>query len=74
MNTSSMSSLGKAEQETRLLELVEDFLERNNPQSMDNIDFRGARFDAGLAWVHFPEGEGGLTLPPNMQRLSLIHI
>ena len=69
MNTSSISSLGKAEQETRLLELVEDFLERNNPQSMDNIDFRGARFDAGLAWVHFPEGEGGLTLPPNMQRI-----
>tara|TARA_Y100001970_G_scaffold185568_1_gene225684 strand:+ start:9998 stop:11215 length:1218 start_codon:yes stop_codon:yes gene_type:complete len=64
-----MSSLDKAEQETRLLKLIEDFLEVNNPKSMDNIDFRGERFDAGLAWVHFPEGEGGLGIPPNMQRI-----
>ncbi|AXR74388.1 MULTISPECIES: acyl-CoA dehydrogenase family protein [Auritidibacter] len=26
-------------------------------------EFLGARFDAGLAWVHFPEGHGGLGLP-----------
>ncbi len=69
MNTSSISSLDKAEQEKRLLKLIEDFLEENNPNSMDNVDFRGARFDAGLAWVHFPEDEGGLAIPPNMQRI-----
>ena len=26
-----------------------------------------ARFDAGLAWVHFPTGSGGLDLPRNFQ-------
>jgi len=29
--------------------------------------FLGARFDAGLAWVHFPEGHGGLGLPRTEQ-------
>ena len=47
MNTSSISSLDKAEQEKRLLKLIEDFLEENNPKTMDNVDFRGARCDAG---------------------------
>ena len=28
----------------------------------DQYAFRGAQFDAGLAWVHFPEGKGGLGL------------
>jgi alkylation response protein AidB-like acyl-CoA dehydrogenase len=27
----------------------------------------GARFDAGLAWVHFPPGRGGLGLPQSFQ-------
>jgi len=29
--------------------------------------FLGARFDAGLAWVHFPKGHGGLGLPRTEQ-------
>ncbi len=32
-------------------------------------DFLGARFDAGLAWVHFPEGLGGLGAPRELQQL-----
>jgi len=31
------------------------------------IDFRGAQFDHGLAWVHFPEGYGGLGLNGRLQ-------
>ena len=31
-------------------------------------EFRGAQYDAGLAWVHFPVGFGGLELPPVVQR------
>ncbi|RJL32711.1 acyl-CoA dehydrogenase family protein [Bailinhaonella thermotolerans] len=34
----------------------------------DERAFLGARFDAGLAWVHFPEGHGGLGLPQVWQR------
>ncbi len=30
-------------------------------------EFLGARFDAGLAWVHFPEGHGGLGVPQSFQ-------
>ena len=33
----------------------------------DRVAFRGAQFDRGLAWVHFPEGRGGLGLTPRMQ-------
>lgn len=30
-------------------------------------EFLGAQFDAGLAWVHFPEGSGGLGADPAHQ-------
>jgi len=33
----------------------------------DRTSFLGARFDAGLAWVHFPEGYGGLGRPRTEQ-------
>jgi len=33
----------------------------------ERSSFLGARFDAGLAWVHFPEGHGGLGLPRTEQ-------
>ena len=32
-------------------------------------DFLNARFDAGLAWVHYPEGLGGLGLPRALQNV-----
>jgi alkylation response protein AidB-like acyl-CoA dehydrogenase len=32
-------------------------------------EFLDARFDAGLAWVHYPEGLGGLGLPRAMQNV-----
>ena len=31
--------------------------------------FARARFDAGLAWVWFPEGDGGLGVAPSLQRV-----
>ena len=36
---------------------------------MENHEFRGARFDAGLAWVHFAEGDGGLGVRPELNRI-----
>jgi len=35
---------------------------------MEPLEYLRARFDAGLAWVHFPEGLGGLGLPRELQR------
>ncbi|GLX02497.1 acyl-CoA dehydrogenase [Microtetraspora sp. NBRC 16547] len=43
------------------------FLAANDPSAMDRLDFLRARFDAGLAWVHFPEGLGGLGAPRDLQ-------
>ncbi|MFI6906503.1 acyl-CoA dehydrogenase family protein [Nonomuraea sp. NPDC050394] len=35
----------------------------------DKAGFLRARFDAGLAWVHFPEGLGGLGAPRDLQQV-----
>ena len=39
------------------------------PGSTDRLDFLRAQFDAGLAWVHFPQGLGGLGLAREHQAL-----
>lgn len=56
-------------QESTLRRAIDAFLAANDPKAMDAVSFRGARFDAGLAWVHWPEGLGGLGLRPQLQRL-----
>src|SRR4051812_43369501 len=52
----------------RVDKLVDELLAAHDPKTTDQITFRGAQYDAGLAWVHFPEGFGGLGLPPRVQR------
>ncbi|NBE52551.1 acyl-CoA dehydrogenase family protein [Streptomyces boluensis] len=44
-----------------------EFLAAHPPASTPRADFLAARFDAGLAWVHYPEGLGGLGLPRAQQ-------
>jgi alkylation response protein AidB-like acyl-CoA dehydrogenase len=46
---------------------VRAFLDAHDPAAADPADFLRARFDAGLAWVHFPEGLGGLGAPRALQ-------
>ena len=46
---------------------VRDFLETHDPAQTDRLDFLRARYDAGLAWVHFPAGLGGQGLPRSLQ-------
>jgi alkylation response protein AidB-like acyl-CoA dehydrogenase len=53
--------------ETRVVELTERLLSTHPPASTPAAEFLGAQFDLGLAWVHFPEGDGGLGLPPKLQ-------
>ena len=48
--------------------LVDDLLAAHDPRTTDQATFRGAQYDRGLAWVHFPEGFGGLGLPPRVQQ------
>lgn len=33
-----------------------------DPAEADQATFRGVQYDHGLAWVHFPEGKGGLGI------------
>jgi alkylation response protein AidB-like acyl-CoA dehydrogenase len=42
---------------------VQALINENPPASTEPRDFLAARFDAGLAWVHFPCGAGGLDMP-----------
>ena len=48
---------------------IDELLRTCDPTQVDDVTFRGARFDAGLAWVHFPEGHGGLGARPDLNRL-----
>ncbi|WP_019891156.1 acyl-CoA dehydrogenase family protein [Streptomyces purpureus] len=42
-------------------------LRAHPPATTDRTDFLRARFDAGLAWVHYPPGLGGLGAPRSLQ-------
>ncbi|MFF3946581.1 acyl-CoA dehydrogenase family protein [Streptomyces sp. NPDC001902] len=50
-----------------LRERVRALLASHDPAATDRLDFLRARFDAGLAWVHYPEGLGGLGAPRALQ-------
>jgi alkylation response protein AidB-like acyl-CoA dehydrogenase len=54
--------------ETRLKERIAALLSEHDPAG-DRLEFLRARFDAGLAWVWFPEGLGGLGLGRDLQQL-----
>ncbi|WP_425840160.1 acyl-CoA dehydrogenase family protein [Streptomyces fractus] len=46
---------------------TQEFLAAHPPATTPREDFLSARFDAGLAWVHYPEGLGGLDAPRALQ-------
>jgi alkylation response protein AidB-like acyl-CoA dehydrogenase len=52
--------------------VLEDFITTWGGRDYDTTDayreVRGAQFDAGLAWVYFPEGRGGLAVRHELQR------
>ncbi|MCB0996569.1 MAG: acyl-CoA dehydrogenase family protein [Acidimicrobiales bacterium] len=57
----------QSDPEQRLVELTDRLLAENDPT--DRTAFLGAQFDAGLAFVHFPDGAGGLGLAPKLQKV-----
>ena len=64
MTTDTMTA-----EEQRVSALVDELLREFPPKSTDTVTFLGAQFDKGLAWVHFPEGHGGLGLNPKLQKM-----
>jgi alkylation response protein AidB-like acyl-CoA dehydrogenase len=55
------------DEEPGLRERVRAFLAEHPPAQASRQDFLNARFDAGLAAVHYPPGHGGLGLPRSLQ-------
>ena len=51
-------------------ELVDQLLEEMPPATVPAKEFLGEQFDRGLAWLHYPEGCGGLGLTPNDQQVA----
>ncbi|MBS2961922.1 acyl-CoA dehydrogenase family protein [Actinocrinis puniceicyclus] len=52
-----------------LNERIKALLDGHPPASTPRLEFLRARFDSGLAWVHFPAGLGGLDAPREQQRI-----
>ncbi len=47
-----------------------ELLAAHPPATTGRTDFLKARFDAGLAWVHYPAGLGGLDAPRSLQQVA----
>jgi alkylation response protein AidB-like acyl-CoA dehydrogenase len=58
-----MAEITESELRSRVKQLIADV------DANDRVAFRGAQYDRGLAWVHFPEGKGGLGLSPKAQTI-----
>src|SRR3954467_15299582 len=56
-------------EEQRVVDLIDDLLTKFPPETTDAKVFLGEQFDRGLAWVHFPEGHGGLEASPKLQKI-----
>ena len=57
-----------SDDEALVRSLCEQLLDEHDPKSTDPVTFLGRQFDLGLAWVHFPEGSGGLGRSPRLQK------
>ena len=66
--TTTVSDASTAEA-TDIQRRVDELLAAHPPGRTDRKAFLEAQFDAGLAWVHFPEGAGGLGVAPKLQRI-----
>jgi alkylation response protein AidB-like acyl-CoA dehydrogenase len=55
--------------EEHVRRLCAELLAARPPAETDPVSFLGAQFDAGLGWVHFPAGQGGLGLSRRLQQV-----
>ena len=56
--------------EDRIADLARQVVQDHDPKSVPIPDYLGACFDAGLSWVHFPEGMGGLGVSRRLQPVA----
>jgi alkylation response protein AidB-like acyl-CoA dehydrogenase len=65
----TVTETAKGSDERLVVERIDQLLAAHDPKSTDAATFLGAQYDAGLAWVHFPEGYGGLGASPKLQKI-----
>jgi len=68
MTAIDASATAASPDEAEVLRLCQQLLEELPPKDTDPVEFLGRQFDLGLAWVHFPEGYGGLGKSPKLQK------
>ena len=54
----------------RVADLARGVVADHDPKKVPIPEFLGACYDAGLSWVHFPEGQGGLGLSRGLQAVA----
>jgi alkylation response protein AidB-like acyl-CoA dehydrogenase len=54
----------------RVAELAHRVVADHDPNKVPIPEFFGACYDAGLSWVHFPEGQGGLGVSRGLQAVA----
>ncbi len=54
----------------RVAELAHQVVTEHDPKQVPLTEFLGACYDAGLSWVNFPEGLGGLGLSRGLQAVA----
>ncbi|UXA14004.1 acyl-CoA dehydrogenase family protein [Mycobacterium sp. SMC-8] len=54
----------------RVAEIAHQVVADHDPKTVPVQRFLGACFDAGLSWVHFPQGFGGLGLSRGLQAVA----
>ncbi len=69
MTVTDAPTAAPGSEEAEILALCNQLLEELPPAQSDPVAFLGRQFDLGLAWVHFPEGHGGLERSPKLQKL-----
>jgi alkylation response protein AidB-like acyl-CoA dehydrogenase len=69
MTTDTVARAGLPADEALVQDAIDALLAAHDPRTTPWREFLGHQFDAGLAWVHFPAGNGGLGLSPKLQRM-----
>ncbi|WP_167108341.1 acyl-CoA dehydrogenase family protein [Mycobacterium sp. DL592] len=62
-----MSTVADAD---RVADLARQVVSDHDPKKVPIPEFLGACYDAGLSWIHFPEGQGGLGLSRGLQAVA----
>lgn len=62
--------MSSASDTDRVTDTARRVIAEHDPRAVPTPQFLGACFDAGLSWVHFPEGLGGLGVSRGLQAVA----